>query len=223
MAKELGLPADWRQPLAKVGDVGNRPDLDTLGPFRWHPSEAEPWTLQDKDGKMHSLADYRGKPVVVIFYLGFGCLHCVEQLKAFAPKAEEFEKQGLSLIAISTESREALEIALKNYNKEHTYAFPLVADPEYKVFKAYRAFDDFENQPLHGTYLIDAEGRVRWHDISYEPFMNPDFVLQEAARLLDQTPPAEGLVTVKTLKPVARPVPAEAEKPAPRGDRETGR
>ena len=215
LAKELGLPADWRKPLVKADDVGNRPDLDTLGPFRWHPSEAEPWSLPDKDGNLHSLADYRGKPVVVIFYLGFGCLHCVEQLKAFAPKAEEFEKQGLSLIAISTESREALEIALKNYNKEHKYVFPLVADPEYNVFKAYRAFDDFENQPLHGTYLIDAEGRVRWHDISYEPFMDPDFVLKEAARLLNQTPPSESLVTVKTLKPAAPPTPAEAEKPAP--------
>jgi hypothetical protein len=77
------------------------------------------------------------------------------------------------------------------------------------VFKAYRAFDDFEKQPLHGTYLIDGEGRVRWHDISYEPFNNPDFVLKEAARLLGQTPPAEGLVTVKTLKPVANPAVAE--------------
>ncbi len=216
MAKDMKLPADWRLPLEKRTDIGNRPDLDSLGPFRWHPSMAESWTLADKDGKTHSLADYRGKPVVVIFYLGFGCLHCVEQLKAFAPKAAEFEKQGISLIAISTESQAALDIALKNYNKEHKYAFPLVADPEHNVFKAYRAYDDFENQPLHGTYLIDAEGRVRWHDISYEPFMDADFVLKEADRLLKQTATGTDLVTVKTLKPVfpeAPARPAVAEKP----------
>jgi peroxiredoxin len=211
-AKEQGLPEDWRLPLAKAKDVGDRPELDTLGPFRWHPSEAEPWSLPDKDGLVHSLSEYRGKPVVVIFYLGFGCLHCVEQLKAFAPKAGEFEKQGIALVAISTESREALQMAIKNYNQEHSFAFPLVSDPEHNVFKAYRAFDDFEKQPLHGTYLIDGEGRVRWHDISYEPFNNPDFVLKEAARLLGQTPPAEGLVTVKTLKPANPPAPAVAEK-----------
>ncbi len=210
-AKEQGLPEDWRLPLAKADDTGERPDLDSLGPFRWHPSPAKSWSLPDKDGNVHTLAEYRGKPVVVIFYLGFGCLHCVEQLKAFAPKAEEFEKQGISIIAISTESREALENALKNYNEEQKYAFPLVSDPEYKVFKAYRAFDDFENQPLHGTYLIDAEGLVRWHDISYEPFMEPDFVLKEAARLLNQTPPIEGLVRVEARKPAANP--AVAEKP----------
>lgn len=211
-AKKLGFKADWRKPLAKADDVGERPSLDTLGPFRWHPSQAEPWSLPDKDGNIHSLSDYRGKPVVVIFYLGFGCLHCVEQLKAFAPKAGEFEKQGIELVAISTESQQALEIALKNYNKDHEFAFPLVADPDYNVFKAYRAFDDFENQPLHGTYLIDAEGRVRWHDISYEPFMEPDFVLKEAARLLDQKKSDADLITVKTLKPATKPQPAVAEK-----------
>ena len=33
---------------------------------------------------------YSGKPVLVVFYLGFGCLHCVEQLQAFHPMADEF-------------------------------------------------------------------------------------------------------------------------------------
>lgn len=201
IAQELGLPEDWRLPMPQPDDIGKRPELAELGPFRWHPSQAEAWSLPDKDGNVHSLSDYRGKPVVVIFYLGFGCLHCVEQLKAFAPKAEEFEKQGLELIAISTESKQALEIALKNYNEEQSFAFPLVADPENKIFKAYRAYDDFEDQPLHGTFLIDAKGRVRWHDISYEPFMEPDFVLEEAERLLEQTESSEDFVTVKTLKP----------------------
>jgi alkyl hydroperoxide reductase subunit AhpC len=62
--------------------------------------------------------------------------------------------------------------------------FPLSADPELAVFKAYRAYDDFENIPLHATYLIDGEGLVRWHDISYEPFLNARFLLDESKRLL---------------------------------------
>ena len=33
---------------------------------------------------------------------------------------------------------------------------------------------------------IDTEGRIRRQDISYEPFMDPDFVLKEANRLLGQ-------------------------------------
>ncbi|MDB4610063.1 peroxiredoxin family protein, partial [Verrucomicrobia bacterium] len=61
---------------------------------------------------------------------------------------------------------------------------PLVSDADLRIFKTYRAFDDFENQPLHGTFLIDGDGLVRWQDISYEPFNNPDFLLKEAKRLL---------------------------------------
>ena len=53
-----------------------------------------------------------------------------------------------------------------------------------EVFKKYRAYDDFENQPLHGTYLIDSRGRVLWQDISYEPFTDPEFLLEESRRLL---------------------------------------
>ena len=62
----------------------------------------------------------------------------------------------------------------------------LVANPDLDVFKRFRAFDEFENQPLHGTFLIDAAGWVRWQDISYEPFMDAEFLLKESQRLLGQ-------------------------------------
>jgi len=38
--------------------------------------------------------------------------------------------------------------------------------------------------PLHGTFLIDAAGKVRWQDISFEPFTAVNFLLEEAERLL---------------------------------------
>jgi hypothetical protein len=45
---------------------------------------------------------------------------------------------------------------------------------------------------LHGTFLIDGRGRVRWQDICYEPFTEVDFLLKESMRLLAQ--PESGLV-----------------------------
>ena len=59
-----------------------------------------------------------------------------------------------------------------------------MADSSLETFKAYRCYDDFEQQPLHGTFLIDGQGLVRWQDISYQPFMDTKFVLGEAQRLL---------------------------------------
>jgi alkyl hydroperoxide reductase subunit AhpC len=78
--------------------------------------------------------------------------------------------------------------SIEKYGKEGGFPFPLAADPKLEIFKTYRCFDDFENLTLHGTFLVDGDGMVRWQDISYDPFMDADFLLSEARRLLDQAP-----------------------------------
>jgi hypothetical protein len=65
----------------------------------------------------------------------------------------------------------------------------LASDEPMNVFKKFRAFDDFEDQPLHGTFLVDGAGTIRWQDISYEPFMDHEFLLAEAKRLLSHELP----------------------------------
>ena len=60
----------------------------------------------------------------------------------------------------------------------------MLADPQLTAFKAWRCHDDFEDMPLHGTFLVDAKGRVRWQDISYEPFTEIEWLLRESRRLL---------------------------------------
>ena len=194
IAQELKYPGDWRVVKPPRGDVGVRPSLDSLGPFRWQPSPALDWTLKDAAGGDHSLADYRGRPVVVIFFLGNGCLHCAEQLQKFAKAHKEFEDAGLALIAISSDDAEGLKKSIENY-KEGLIPIPLVSDNALHTFKAYRCFDDFENQTLHGTFLIDGQGLVRWQDISYEPFMDHQFVIGEAKRLLGTGKGAVGAAT----------------------------
>ncbi len=197
IAKDLSFPTDWRVAKQLSHDVGERPQLDSIGPLRYTPQPAPSWNLSDAEGNYVSLSQYKGKPVVVIFYLGHGCLHCAEQLTAFAPKTKEFMEEGISLIAISTdevkqlkgkidgfEIDKDLQTFLDDQKIQSGFPFPLVSDAELEIFKAYRAFDDFEDQPLHGTFLIDGDGLVRWQDISYEPFNDPDFLLKECKRLL---------------------------------------
>jgi len=184
LAAEMGLPADWRGPRDAAPDVGQRGDLARLGPFRWRPAPATSWNLPSADGREIGLSDYRGKPVIVIFYLGSGCLHCVEQLQKFAPRTSDFAAAGISLVAISSEPLDSLQGSLAKLSAKESISFPLAADPAQEVFKAYRAFDDFENAPLHGTFLIDGAGLVRWSDVGAEPFSDAAFLLEEAKRLL---------------------------------------
>lgn len=185
IALELGFEKDWRLPREIPADFGERPELAELGPFRWAPGKAAAFTLLDHQSQPHSLSDYSGRPVVVIFYLGFGCLHCAEQLQAFAPMAEKFNAAGIDLIAVSTDNMTDLKLSQENYGTEK-FPFPLVSNSDLDIFKKYRCYDDFEQKTLHGTFLIDAEGLIRWQDISYEPFMDAKFLLGESQRLLSQ-------------------------------------
>ena len=187
VAKSLHWPADWRARAVVPSDVGKRPPLKDLGPFRWQPSPAPAWRLVDLRGKPVSLKDYRGKPLVLIFYLGSGCPHCIEQLNAFGPLVPQFAAAGISVAAVSTETVDGLKQTFKK--SKFASEFSLLSDHQLKAFKAYRAFDDFENVPLHGTFFIDGDGLLRWHDISYEPFTDAKFVLDEATRLLSLPKP----------------------------------
>ena len=66
---------------------------------------------------------------------------------------------------------------------------PIVPDPPLESFKRYQAYDDFEGQPLHAIYLIDAKGEVRYRRVSAEPFLDVDFVKSEIARVNRLSPP----------------------------------
>jgi peroxiredoxin len=184
VARSLDLPDDWRETYVPATDTGDRPPLDRLGPFHWQPTIAPEWTLRDSDNDKVALKDFKGRPVVVVFYLGSGCLHCIEQLNAFAPKTRDFAEAGISIVAISTESVADLKNTLEKSSENGTFPFPVVSDESLGVFKLFRAYDDFERMPLHGSFLIDAQGLTRWHDISYEPFSDVDFLLAESNRLL---------------------------------------
>ena len=184
LAEHLGLPADWRVPASPKADVGDRPPLDSLGPFRWQPYSAPPWTLTDSEHKQRSLSDHHGHPVLVVFYLGYGCSHCLEQLNLLGPIAKDFQAQGISIVAVSTDSVDGLHKTVEKAKQESGFPFPIVSDQSLETFKAYRAYDDFEQMPLHGTFLIDGEGKVRWQDIGFEPFSDLKFLLDESRRLL---------------------------------------
>lgn len=180
--EQLGQKESWRKPGSVPSDIGERPALDSLGPFRWTPAMAPVWNAMGADGEWKSNKTYSKKPYVMILYLGFGCLHCAEQLKEFSPMIDRYREAGLEVIAVSTESMAQLQSGIKNFGSE--MRIPLMVNPELDMFREFRCFDDFEGVPLHGTLLIDAEGRVRWQDIGFEPFKNAAFLLDEAKRLL---------------------------------------
>jgi peroxiredoxin len=175
--KRLRVPAPSPRPAPEAAKAAK---IETLGPLLWTPPPAADFTL---DG--FTLSKRLDRPVVLVFYLGAACAHCREQLAKFAELKDAWDAAGLRVVAISTESAEALRRSCDE--GKINAPFTMLADPAGKVFREYRCRDDFENAPLHGTFLIDAgpDGapRIRWQEISYGPFMEPKFLLEEAGRL----------------------------------------
>jgi peroxiredoxin len=191
IASELKLAADWRPTPVTADDAGVRPDLAKLGPFRWQPTAAPDWALPDQTGKRIALSEYAGRPVLLLFYLGSVCGHCIEQLNIFAPMIKEFADAGIQIVAISTDSPEGLGKTFALAKEQAAFTFPIVSDADLRTFKAYRAFDDFEKIPLHGAFLVDGAGRLRWQDINYQPFRDARWLLGESKRLLSIPMPVQ--------------------------------
>jgi peroxiredoxin len=135
------------------------------------------------DGNGVSNKDYTGKPTLLIFYVGHHCTHCMEQLRTFEPLAAEFTKQGINIVALSPDSVEDLPKANKWSKTKGGFPMKLVS-ADVATFRNYRAHDDFEQFPLHAVALVDAQQRLRWLDVSYQPFQDVKFLIEESKRLL---------------------------------------
>jgi peroxiredoxin len=190
VADAAGCQGDWRLPAEPAKDLGERPDLASLGLMEWQPWPAPEWAAITKDNQPVTSESLHGKPHILILFLGNACSHCNQQVKAFADKAADFAKAGLPILAISTDA--PADIAAAGAPPP----FPVYSGVNTTAFRALDAWDDFEDKPLHATCFIDAEGKMRWQHTGYEPFMLPDFLLAEAQRLQKltekQSPPVAG-------------------------------
>jgi peroxiredoxin len=184
LADACGAQGDWREKPVAATDIGPRPPQSDFGPLLWGPTMAPQWQVEHPEKGAISHSSMAGQPHIVIFFLGKGCAHCIQQLHAFEPKHAQFAAAGLPILTMSTDTLDGVRDTVKLAKENGGFPFPIHADPTMGAFKAFNCFDDFENKPLHGTFLIDAQGRIRWQHISYEPFMEADFLLKEAQRLL---------------------------------------
>jgi peroxiredoxin len=173
----------------------DRIDLTTLGPLVWSPFPALEVSGVDTTGKSWSLTDLTGKTTIVVFFLGGKCAHCMQQLQLFGKEYQTLKKANVGMLAISTDGAESCR-ELKDNADGVSFPMPILSDPTLENFHRWGAFDDFEDQPLHGTILIDSEGGVRFQNTSADPFLEIEFLKTEAARvirLLDRPrPPASG-------------------------------
>jgi len=182
----LKLRGNWTLPRLIAKPPLNLPAPEKLGPIAWTPPAAPSWSLPSAKGKTLSLEQFKGKPVLLIFFVGIGCPYCVEQLKTFTPYAENYAAAGIEVITVSTDEEELLKsrLAAEPEKAGELPTFPLLSDSSLRTFKGYRCFDAIDNKAMHGVFLISPQGKLLWSNISHEPFLYPGFLLEESSRLL---------------------------------------
>ncbi|MFZ4573794.1 MAG: redoxin domain-containing protein [Phycisphaerales bacterium] len=175
----LGLNA---APIAQTPAPERPYSLDaqsSLGPLDWEPFAAPQLECADPDGKVVRLEDFRGKNVMLVFYLGDQCPHCVEQLVAIDARAADWEKENTVVLAVSSATAEKNKAS----EKLGKLSIQLLSDTDHVNARRFTSYDDFEEMELHSTILIDPKGRVHWKRTGGDPFTDTDFLLQSLQRM----------------------------------------
>ena len=153
-----------------------------------HPLLGKPapdFELRDSEGVRRKLAEFRtAGPVILVFYFGYGCNHCVSQLFDLNEEIARFHEMHAEVVAISADPS---ELTRKRYARYGPFAFPVLSDPENATARAYRAFTPAENGREdsldHATFVIDRDGVIRWAQQGDTPFNGTRTLLYETAHV----------------------------------------
>lgn len=166
-------------PSASLQEVLAHPDVI---PTHHHPllgRQAPHFELADPDGKAWDLGEVlAGGPVVLIFYYGYHCDHCVRQLFAVHRDLPLFREVGASVLAISADPPELTRQRFQQYGP---FGFPVLCDPGNRVAHAYQVFRT--DLLRHATFLIDRKGTVRWVNVGDSPFRRNPALLYHLAEM----------------------------------------
>lgn len=186
-ARATGITAEPRETTPAPQRNYAKVPLDTFGPGKWEPYLAPALEVTDGKGKTVKLADYAGKNVILVFYLGTECPHCLEQLQSLAGKKKQWEKLDTVVLAVSSAKVEAPDAAMKGLDAT---AVTLLTDADHANARRFRSYDDFEEIELHSTTLIDKQGRAYWARFGGDPFTDMGFLEKQLKRMNDRVAPS---------------------------------
>ncbi len=129
------------------------------------PAEGDPapdFQLPTDGGGRASLADLKGKPVVIYFYPKDDTSGCTAEAIAFNGLRAKFAAAGATIIGISPDSAKSHD----TFKNKHDLKIALAADPERSAIEAYGVWKE---KSMYGrkyfgversTFLIDRNGRI---------------------------------------------------------------
>jgi peroxiredoxin len=127
-----------------------------------HP--APHFTLPVSSTESVSLADYLGKPVILVFYPADWSPDCGDQLTLYNELLDDFAALGARLLAIAGDS----VYSHMAFARARNFHFPLLADylPRGEVGRRYGAFEDEAGMNQRALFVLDSAGIIQWSHVS---------------------------------------------------------
>ncbi|HSE92470.1 MAG TPA: thioredoxin-dependent thiol peroxidase, partial [Methylomirabilota bacterium] len=127
--------------------------------------KAPSFTLEDAAGKQVSLADFKGKHVVVYFYPKDDTPGCTKEACGFRDLWRELQRAGVVVLGISADDA----TSHTRFSEKYKLPFTLLSDPDRKVMQAWGAYGDkmMYGRKVKGvirsTVWVGPDGVVRKH------------------------------------------------------------
>lgn len=129
-------------------------------------SEAPPSTVQTRDGQPFELENaWKDQKIILVFYRGGWCPHCVKQLKQINESQGRFARVGAKVIAISADSGPDAT-ATKD---KLALTFDVYIDPDLKTISKWGVEDFGNNIARPATFVIQAGGTVTFRKVGENP------------------------------------------------------
>ena len=116
----------------------------------------------DQNGTSHTLADYKGKKLVVFFYPKASTPGCTAEACDLRDNYARFQANNYALLGVSADSAKAQAKFIEKFN----LPFPLLADEDKSVIQAFgvwgpKKFMGKEYDGIHRTtFIIDENGII---------------------------------------------------------------
>jgi len=104
-----------------------------------------------------SLNDYTGRNVVLYFYVRDQTPGCTMQSCSLRDGIDKIKAYDTEVLGVSTDDLDSHNKFMSRYNLN----FPLIADPDFKISKAYDVFNEERKASRRVTFVIDGNGIIR--------------------------------------------------------------
>lgn len=118
---------------------------------------APDFALPGTGGRTYRLSELRGRPVVLVFYPGDDTPVCTLQLRSYSADMSAFDALDAQVLGISPQGVTSHQA----FSDKEGLAFPLLADVDKAVFKAYGCLG-LLGFPRRSVFVVDADGVVRY-------------------------------------------------------------